>query len=193
MGVERGREWVASLRFALGRIIGRARARNPRSPVCAPPRALPPGLVVGPSSQTITAPPLFFFLLFSHERMLSSRPTPHPTAYHAPHKENLYPSSKTPARGGLAIHKDGGARTVGKGAGAKTPFGKGGGLTAVSKGAMTTGRKGLGASLGPGRAAGQDAEGNIGASLLSTRPPRDAPCCRPSGNGSRLPTYRTRR
>lgn len=111
--------------------------------------------------------------------MLSSRPASH---YHAPHKENLYPSfsSKTPARG-LAIHKDGpaaagggGARTVGKGAAAKTPFGRAG--AGGGKGAMTTGRKGLGASLGPGRVGGQDAEGNIGAPpAASTRPQAPAP------------------
>lgn len=73
--------------------------------------------------------------------------------------------SKTPARG-LSIHKDaGGAKTVGKGMGAKTPFGMGG---AGGRGAVTTGKKGLGASLGRGREACQGVEGDIG----SSPPPR---------------------
>lgn len=108
--------------------------------------------------------------------MMSSRPTPH----HHAHKENTYGGlafpSRTPARG-LGGHKDAGARTVGKAGGplgSKTPFGggQGGGLGKAS--AMTTGRKGLGASLGPGRGNGQAAEGNIGASrpaCYSSLPP----------------------
>lgn len=116
--------------------------------------------------------------------MLSSRPTPHHQAYHAPHKENLYPSSllssKTPARGGLSIHKDAGgagARTVGKPGAVKTPFGGGG----PSKGTMTTGgRKGLGA--GPSGKGRSDNEGNIGS--LAHVPLRvDAPPPPPLGHG----------